>query len=269
LQSEVRLKEVGSTNRTRAADFSDAINENTGLLMKAHSSNYKIIGFTEDTTLESLVALGQKYKLPVVHDLGSGAFWDLKDFSLPSEPRIADSLKAGVDLVFFSADKLLGGPQAGLILGKKKYVDRCRKNPLARALRVGKMTLLALESLLDLYRENNFEAIPLYNRLSMKKEMLKKEAETLAEKINACVPWKARVESFSGRMGSGSSPEVSIPSYRLKLFHPDYCAEALAEILRQETPGIYGQISKGHLTLNILTIFPEEQESIVKVLKRH
>jgi len=265
LQSRCELKEVGSTNKAYLKDFEEAINENTGLIMQAHTSNYKIVGFTRMVPIEELVELGQRKNIPVVHDIGSGAFFDMQQFGLPTEPLTTHSLKAGCDLVFFSGDKLLGGPQAGIILGKKKYVDMCRKNALARTLRVDKMTLLSLEATLKLYREQQWKKIPLYSRLSKSIEEIKEEAELLQSKIPKEIT--SHVEEFAGAMGSGSMPASPIPSYRVVLKHPTLSAEDLAAKLRRQDIPIYGTIHDSLYGLNLLSMLPGDIESVVNVLE--
>lgn len=266
-QSQATLQEVGCTNRTHLADFQAAISERTGLLMKAHTSNYKVVGFVEEVPLTDLVRLGREKNLPVVHDIGSGAPRELTSFGLKDEPLPLRSLKEGADLVFFSGDKLLGGPQCGIIMGSKKHVELCRKNPLARALRVGKMTLLALESTLKLIREGSWSQIPLYARLMKKPEELKSEAETLACAINATgTSWKAGVEPCPGQMGSGSTPAEEIPSFRVTLEHPGLGADQIAAKLRAHATPVYGHIRDGKFGFNVLSLAPEDARILLEAL---
>jgi L-seryl-tRNA(Ser) seleniumtransferase len=265
VQSRCELKEVGSTNKAYLKDFEDAISENTGLIMQAHTSNYKIVGFTRTVPIEELIALGKEKNLPFVHDIGSGAFFDMQDFKLPTEPLPAHSLKAGSDLVFFSGDKLLGGPQAGIILGKKKYVEMCRKNPLARALRVDKMALLALEATLTLYREDRFKEVPLYSRLSKSIDDIKAEAEDLKAKIPTV--FEPRVEEYAGAMGSGSMPASPIPSYRVVLNHAEFSAEDLAAQLRRRDLPIYGTIHDSLYGINLLAMLQGDADLVIEALE--
>ena len=265
VQSQCTLKEVGATNKAYLKDFEAAINENTGLLMKAHTSNYKIMGFAREVPNEELVALGAKHVIPYVHDIGSGAFFDMQKFGLPEEPLPMQSLKQGADLVFFSGDKLLGGPQAGIILGKKKYVEMCRKNPLARALRVDKMTLLALEATVKLYLEDEWKKIPLYSRLSLTPEEIKAEAEALAAQVPA--PFTASVEEFEGGMGSGSMPASPIPSYRVVLSCEGMSADDLASKLRRQAVPIYGTVQNESYGLNVLSLLPGDCDIIMNTLR--
>ncbi|MGE4158018.1 MAG: L-seryl-tRNA(Sec) selenium transferase [Planctomycetota bacterium] len=266
-QSQATLNEVGCTNRTHLSDFKSAITDRTGLLMKAHASNYKLVGFVDEVPLAALVSLGREMKLPVVHDIGSGAPRDLGAFGLKEEPLPSRSLKEGADLVFFSGDKLLGGPQCGIILGSKRYVDLCRKNPLARALRVGKLTLLALEATLILIREGHWDHIPLYARLMKSPEELKAEAEALSAAIaSRSALWTVAVEPSPGQMGSGSTPAVELPSFRVTLQRSGFNADQIAARLRSKDIPVYGHIHDGLFGLNVLSMVPEDAVHVLEAL---
>ena len=207
-----RLKEVGATNKTHLRDYENAICEQTRALMKVHTSNYRIIGFSETPALADLVKLGHSRDLPVIEDLGSGCLLDLNRFGIHDEPTIQDSIRAGVDVVSFSGDKLLGGPQAGIILGKKKYLDILKKHPLNRAVRVDKMTLAALEATLSSYETGSPEEIPVIAMLGAKPEALLRKAEYLA-KLLEDAGIDTQIIPTEGRVGGGSVPNQILPSY--------------------------------------------------------
>ena len=183
--SGAKLVDVGATNKTHLNDYEEAINEETGVLMKVHTSNYKILGFTESVEIRELKKLGEKYNLPVIEDLGSGVFIDLSKYGLSYEPTVLDSLKNGADIVTFSGDKMLGGPQAGIIVGKKEYIDKMKKNQLTRALRVDKLTICALEATLRMYldEEKAIKEIPTLRMLTYKISELEEKAKCLYDKI--------------------------------------------------------------------------------------
>ncbi len=184
--SRAHLVEVGTTNRTHLYDYENNINENTGVLLKVHTSNFKIMGFTEEVSSEEMVQLGEKYKLPVMEDIGSGTLVDFSKYGFTYEPTVQSSLEKGVDVVTFSGDKMLGGPQAGIIVGKKKYIDKMKKNQLTRALRIDKMTLAALEGTLKYYIDEKeaIENIPTLNMILSSKEIHKKKSSKIKKKTS-------------------------------------------------------------------------------------
>ena len=258
-----QLKEVGATNKTHLRDYEKAIHENTKALMKVHTSNYRIIGFSETPALPDLVELGHKYQLPVIEDLGSGCLLDLKPFGIHDEPSVQDSIRAGVDVVSFSGDKLLGGPQAGIILGKKQYLDILKQHPLNRAMRVDKMTLAALEDTLQSYEAGTPEEIPVVAMLASQPDALKEKAEHLAWMLNqAGVP--CEILSTEGRVGGGSVPNHSLPSYAVA-FGGD--VNRLEETLRKGMQPIIGRIHEGKYLLDVRTLFEADFPTIVQALK--
>ena len=258
-----QLKEVGATNKTHLQDYEWAINEHTKALMKVHTSNYRIVGFSETPALSDLVELGHKYNLPVIEDLGSGCLLDLKQFGIHDEPSVQDSLKAGVDVVSFSGDKLLGGPQAGIILGKKQYLDILKKHPLNRAMRVDKMTLAALEATLQSYDQNKAEEIPVIGMLSAKPDQLHQKAALLANLLTEA-GISADIVPTEGRVGGGSVPNQSLPSYAVAL---DGNVEALEEKLRLGIQPIIGRIHDGRYLLDVRTLFETDFPVIAEALK--
>ena len=258
-----QLKEVGATNKTHLRDYERAINENTKALMKVHTSNYRIVGFSETPALSDLVALGHQYGLPVIEDLGSGCLVSLSRFGIHDEPSVQDSLRAGVDVVSFSGDKLLGGPQAGIILGKTKYLDMLKKHPLNRAMRVDKMTLAALEATLSSYEAGTEEEIPVIGMLSASRETLQEKAGKLAAML-AEAGVDAEILPTEGRVGGGSVPNHSLPSYAVA-FTGD--VTALEERLRLGIIPIIGRIHEGKYLLDVRTLFEPDFSTIVEAVK--
>ena len=258
-----QLKEVGATNKTHLYDYERAINEHTKALMKVHTSNYRIVGFSETPALSDLVELGHRHGLPVIEDLGSGCLLDLNRFGIHGEPTAQDSLKAGVDVVSFSGDKLLGGPQAGIILGKREYLNILKKHPLNRAMRVDKMTLAALEATLQSYEHGAAEEIPVIGMLSAKPEALHQKAALLANLLTEA-GIAAEIVPTEGRVGGGSVPNQSLPSYAVAL---DGNVEALEEKLRSGVQPIIGRIHEGRYLLDVRTLFEADFPVIVDALR--
>ena len=254
-----QLKEVGATNKTHLRDYERAINENTKALMKVHTSNYRIVGFTETPPLSALVELGHQHGLPVIEDLGSGCLINLAQFGIHDEPSVQDSLKAGVDVVSFSGDKLLGGPQAGIILGKKKYIDILKKHPLTRAMRVDKMTLAALEATLRSYESGCLEEIPVLSMLSVSSETLRQKAETLASMLTQSGV-DTSVVPVESRVGGGSLPNHSLPSFAVALAGD---VNSLEEKLRLGLHPMIGRIHDDTYLLDVRTLWESDFPVIV------
>ncbi len=267
------LRETGCTNRTHPEDYEAAVNERTALLMKVHTSNYRILGFSSEVSMEDMVAVGRNHGIPVIEDLGSGSFIDLSKFGLPREPTVQEAVRTGADLVTFSGDKLLGGPQAGIILGKKALVEQCKKNPLTRALRVDKMTLAALEATLRLYRDERtaLERIPTLRMIVTPREVLKERAETLASlirRIDTEDIFETGVKTGSSQVGGGSLPARDLPTYVVALGGTEMGAQSLENRLRENDPPIIGRIEADRLLLDVRTLFPEHLEVIQTALRR-
>ncbi|MGB9809112.1 MAG: L-seryl-tRNA(Sec) selenium transferase, partial [Caldanaerobacter sp.] len=268
LQSGAILKEVGTTNKTYDFDYINAITENTALLLKVHTSNYRIVGFTHDIATEELVQIGRKYDIPTMEDLGSGVMVDLREYGLPHEPTVQEVIKAGVDIVTFSGDKLLGGPQAGIIVGKKKYIDLMKKNPLTRALRVDKLCLVSLESVLRIYRDYDpVEAIPTLKMLTAKASQLYKKAVILNKLVLTIPKVKSRVVEIASLSGGGSLPEESLPSYGVTLEMEGFDAEDLEKRLRIRDIPIITRIVDGVVTIDVRTLLEGDEEVILRALK--
>jgi L-seryl-tRNA(Ser) seleniumtransferase len=266
------LKEVGTTNKTYIKDYENAITENTALLLKVHKSNYEIVGFSHEVLTEELVSLGKKKGLPVMEDLGSGCFVDFSKYGLKKEPTVQDVVKTGVDLVTFSGDKLLGGPQAGIIVGKKEIIEKIRKNPLNRALRIDKMTLAGLEATLRLYRDENLaiEHIPVLNMILKSKESLKKSAKKLLnslKKLNFSELEFKLIETV-GKTGGGALPSLELPSFAVAVYSKKESPQKLQKLLRENSPPIIVRIEEDLLLMDVRCLFKEDYFEIIQAFKR-
>jgi len=269
------LKEVGTTNRTHLQDYENALGENTALMLKVHRSNYSVIGFTAEVSLKELVELGTKHGLPVMEDLGSGTFIDFSKYGLVKEPTVQESVTAGVDLVTFSGDKLLGGPQAGIIVGKKHFVDRIKQNPLARALRIDKMTLAALETTLRLYRDEDqaIRLIPTLRMLTMDSNELASRADRLADNLRAIGGSRLEINpvELSSKAGGGALPLLELPSKCLLIKIQGLSVNKLEKNMRQNTPPIIGRIENDAFVIDPRTLLDDDlpviQSAFEKLLK--
>jgi L-seryl-tRNA(Ser) seleniumtransferase len=271
-RSGARLREVGCTNRTHLEDYRAAIGPETALLLKVHASNYQISGFTAEVDLATLVALGRAHNLPVMDDLGSGCFVDLSRFGLRGEPLVQDSVRSGADVITFSGDKLLGGPQAGIILGRKEIVERLRKSPLTRALRVDKFTLAALEATLRLYRdeETAVRAIPTLRMIAIEVEILATRAQSLADRIRMAVGSGAEVAVVDGasQVGGGALPVQTLPSKLVALTSRRLSAARLEANFRGNQPPIIGRVEQERFLLDVRTLQLGDDEVIVAAAAR-
>ena len=262
------LREVGTTNRTRIADYERGIGAKTKLLLRVHRSNFQIVGFTEQPSLEELVALGSKHKVPVLEDLGSGELFDLRKVGVQGEPMIADSLRAGVDVVTYSGDKLLGGPQAGLISGHRDLVAKIRANPLFRAMRVDKMFHAALEATLLAYLREDYDSIPALRMMRLTEEQLLHRARQLAERLREeCPGLVVEVAESRSVIGGGSAPGATLPTPVVAIKSKEISADALLERLRQwETP-IIARVENERVLLDLRTVEPAQEAAIIAGLK--
>lgn len=264
------LKEVGTTNRTHLKDYMAAIDNDTGLLLKVHASNYCVVGFTASVTLKELVELGSKYRIPVMEDLGSGTFIDFSKYGLSKEPTVQESVSAGADVVTFSGDKLLGGPQAGIIVGKKDVLDSIKKNPITRALRIDKLTLAALESTLRLYRnpEKAVHLIPTLRMLTIPIELIKKRADKLYKllsKINNPALSITLADRCS-KAGGGSLPLLDLPSRCIAVKIEGVSANSLERKMRENMPPVIGRIEDDYFLMDLRTVQEEELSAIKNAL---
>jgi L-seryl-tRNA(Ser) seleniumtransferase len=265
-RSGARLREVGCTNRTHLEDYQAAIGTETALLLKVHASNYQITGFTAEVDLVTLVALGRTHNLLVMEDLGSGCFVDLARFGLRGEPVVQDSVRSGADVITFSGDKLLGGPQAGIILGRKEIIESLRKSPLTRALRVDKFTLAALEATLRLYRDDEtaVRAIPTLRMIALDVETLAMRAQSLAERIRAAVGSGVEVAVVDGasQVGGGALPVQNLASKLVALTSRRLSAARLEIIFRSNQPPIIGRVEQERFLVDVRTLQPRDDEEI-------
>src|SRR5215831_7514266 len=253
-KSAARLKEVGTTNRTRIRDYERAINDSTRLLLRVHPSNFKIIGFTERPSLQQFVELGRKRNIPTFEDLGSGCLFPAQS-SLVGEPTAGESIAAGVDVICFSGDKLLGGPQAGIIAGKKLFVEKIRQNPLFRALRVDKLTIAALESVLASYLKGAADEVPIWHMLHLTEDQLQKRAAAFAAKSGAI----AQPVPLRSVIGGGSAPETYLPSWGIALQIAGLSETEIEKRLRLSEPPIIVRIEEGRVVLDLRTVFEDEE----------
>jgi L-seryl-tRNA(Ser) seleniumtransferase len=263
------LREVGTTNKTYLHDYERAINSETALLLKVHPSNFRILGFAHEVELPELVALGRKYDLPVLEDLGSGCLVDLSRFGREKEPTVQEALRAGADLVLFSGDKLLGGPQAGLALGSREVVARLRQNPLARALRPDKLTLAALEATLRLYLEEPraLAEIPTLRSIIQPVPLLRRRARSLARSLKARLPrLQVEVRPSEGRVGGGALPQAALPSFALALNLPPLPPHQLEALLRRGDPPVISRLEQGAVLLDVLTLQAEDRAPLLAAL---
>jgi L-seryl-tRNA(Ser) seleniumtransferase len=269
-QSGAILREVGTTNRTRLRDYESAINENTRVLLRVHPSNFKITGFAEKPTLAELAGLSERSSVPLVEDLGSGSLVDLGASGF-AEPTVRHSIEAGVSLVMFSGDKLLGGPQAGIIAGKKDLVQRVRRHPLFRALRVDKLTIAALEVTLNAYLRSAWAEIPAQRMIRMTAQELQRRSESFVEQMKkALAPGDAQLEIADGfsLAGGGSTPDQSLPSKIIRVTSSRYAAAKLEQRLRSTASGIsvIARVEDNRVILDLRTVFPEQEPQLTATL---
>ena len=262
------MVEVGTTNRTHLRDYEQALTEQTGLMLAVHPSNYRVMGFTAEVALEDLAALGQTHGAPVAYDLGGGALVDLRAYGLPYEPLVSDSIRAGVDVVTFSGDKVLGGPQSGVIVGRRDLVARIRQNPLMRALRCDKLTYAALEATLGLYLNpaTLCQAHPTLRMLTESVSVLRRRGRRLIRRIGALDGFCVELLDSTAQTGSGALPLEAIPSCAVAISGGD--VEGLAARLRQGDPPVVGYVRDGRLWLDLRTLWPDEVAVVGEAVKK-
>ena len=264
--SGAKLKEVGTTNKTHPSDYSNAINEETGALLRVHPSNFEVVGFTKSVSTRELADIAAPHKLPVIDDIGSGALIDFSKYGLTDEPVASDSIRDGADIALFSGDKLIGGPQCGIIVGKKKYIQKILSDPLMRAMRVGKMTLAALSATLQLYRnaDEAEQSVPILQMLSTPIENLKLRAEKAAAQLGSSSKLKdiAIIEDHS-MLGGGSLPTQRIPTWCVSFAAAEGSISSLATAMREANPPIFGRVNKDRMLLDMRTVRPSEDIALV------
>jgi L-seryl-tRNA(Ser) seleniumtransferase len=261
------LREVGTTNRTRINDYERAINDKTRLLLRVHRSNFQIIGFTEQPTLAQLSELAKARGIPLMEDLGSGAIFDLRAVGIQGEPGVLDSLAVGVSIVTYSGDKLLGGPQAGLISGQRELVARIRSNPLFRALRVDKLTYAALEGTLLAYVRQDHDSIPTLRMMRLTEQAIAERAENLLDQFQA---GRLRMELIAGEsvIGGGAAPSAALPTRLIAVTSDRLTADELAAQLRAGDPPVVVRVDDGRVLLDLRTVFPEQDELVAAALHK-
>lgn len=266
--SGATLREVGTTNRTRLADYEQALSERTRLLLRVHPSNFRVVGFTERPSLEELVDLARRRGLPLFEDLGSGCLADLTAQGL-REPEAKRSIEAGADLVAFSGDKLLGGPQAGIIAGKRELVNRARRNPLFRALRVDKLTIAVLEATLGAYLRGAWDEIPVLRMIRAKVEEIERRSRNLISRLQAAVPpGAAEIELRPGNsvIGGGSTPDQCLPTVLISISSPIRSAEQLTQALHAQPVPVIARVESDRLLLDLRTVYEEQEEPLLTAL---
>ncbi|MGA9815328.1 MAG: L-seryl-tRNA(Sec) selenium transferase [Terriglobales bacterium] len=265
-KSNATLREVGTTNRTRVEDYERAINEKTRLLLRVHRSNFQITGFTEQPELAELAALARRRNLPLMEDLGSGALFDLRSVGVSGEPGVLDSLRAGVDVVSYSGDKLLGGPQAGILSGRGDLIARMRSNSLFRALRVDKLTYAALEATLLAYVKHDYDAVPALRMMHLSQDEIGRRAEAVAALRSSS---GLTVEIIDGEsvIGGGAAPSAALPTRLLALTRQGLSADEISSRLRAGNPAIIARVEEGRVLLDLRTVFPEQDENVMAALR--
>ena len=271
-RSGARMVEVGATNRTHLKDYQAALTTETGLLLKVHCSNYRIIGFTSEVENKDLVALGRERNIPVMEDLGSGCLVDLTPYGLEKEPTVQEVVASGIDVVTFSGDKLLGGPQAGIILGSREIIERIKTNPINRAMRIDKFTLAALESILRFYRDPHtvFENIPTLRMIALPVEVLNERTQSFAAQLQKSIGTVCSIQviEIMSRVGGGAMPEQNLLSRGIALQPVAMKVSYLEKQLRQGEPPVIGRIEENRFLLDLRTLTDPELEMIDQSLQQ-
>jgi len=268
--SSAILREVGTTNKTHLHDYERAINDNTALIVKVHKSNFRVSGFVDEVSVEDLVSLGRRYQIPVMFDLGSGCLIDLKPFGIHDEPVVRDIVNTGIDITTFSGDKLLGGPQGGIIVGRKEYIEKIHKNPLTRAMRIDKLTLAGFEATLMEYidEEKAIKNIPTLRMLLQKPEVIKERAKRIAKRLKKEIKdVQITVMADTSRAGGGSLPELDFPTYVVTIRSDNVSVNEFEERLRNGNPPIISRIKEGSMIIDARTIRTQDLDDLIKGIK--
>ncbi len=266
-KSNATLREVGTTNRTRIQDYERSITDKTRVLLRVHRSNFQITGFTEQPAVSELVQLARKRKIPLVEDLGSGALFDLRSVGITGEPTVMDSLRYGVDVVTYSSDKLLGGPQAGVISGRSDLITEMRSNSLFRALRVDKLTYAALEATLMAYVKSDHDAVPTIRMMRLSKTAIAERAKTIADHLTSS-KWKIELIDGESVIGGGAAPSATLPTCLLALNRHGLTADDLQQLLLSFEPPIVSRVEEGRVLLDLRTVFPQQDPMLLESLKK-
>ena len=261
------MVEVDTTNKTHLSDYKKAIGNKTGLLLKVHTSNYRIVGFTSEVDLSALIELGEQHHLPLLNDLGSGSLIDFSLYVIAHEPTVQDVVKTGVDVVTFSGDKLLGGPQAGIILGKKNILDKLIKNPLNRALRIDKLTLIALESTLRLYldQETVVQKIPTLRMITLSLETIERKVFDFKRKLQVNIPDHINIQIMNdtSQVGGGALPSQELPTKVIAITSRSIPVQEIEKRLRGKKPPIIARINKDQVRIDLRTVDESEEEYLL------
>ena len=263
------LREVGTTNKTRASDYAAAVHDATGMLLKVHPSNYQLSGFTQSASIAELVALGRSHNLPVIHDIGSGAIIDLAGFGLGDEPVARVSIDAGADLVLFSGDKLLGGPQAGVIIGRRQLIERIEQSPLARALRVDKLTLAALSATLSSlsHPQTAVRELPLWTMIATSTDQLHKRARRIADEVRSRTSeYSVEIATTTAYLGGGSVPNQKLESIAVILAGGNVSERELAQRLRTGIRPVVGRLERGRVVVDLRAVLPNQDDDLIAAL---
>lgn len=266
--SGCELREVGTTNKTHLFDYERAINENTGVILKVHTSNYRVVGFTEDVKAFELKKLANDNELPLIEDLGSGVLVNLEEYGLMHEPTVQESVESGIDIITFSGDKLLGGPQAGIIIGKKKYIDRLKRNQLTRALRVDKMTIKLLEEIFKvyLYEKDAVKKIPTLNMITKSKENILEDSKKVSKGLKK-LGYEAKVVEDYSEVGGGSLPTEKLPTYVVKVSDDELSEGEIDYRLRHLKYPVVGRIHKEYFIIDPRTFIDDDVKRVISAFK--
>ena len=266
--SGCELREVGTTNKTHLFDYERAINENTGVILKVHTSNYRVVGFTEDVKAFELKKLANDNELPLIEDLGSGVLVNLEEYGLMHEPTVQESVESGIDIITFSGDKLLGGPQAGIIIGKKKYIDRLKRNQLTRALRVDKMTIKLLEEIFKvyLYEKDPVKKIPTLNMITKSKENILEDSKKVSKGLKK-LGYEAKVVEDYSEVGGGSLPTEKLPTYVVKVSDDELSEGEIDYRLRHLKYPVVGRIHKEYFIIDPRTFIDDDVKRVISAFK--
>lgn len=267
-KSQATLREVGTTNRTRIADYERAINEKTRLLLRVHRSNFEIVGFTEQPSLAELADLGKRRNIPVMEDQGNGSLFDLRAIGVSAESGIAESLRAGIDVVTFSGDKLLGGPQAGMLSGRPELIAKVRSNPMFRALRVDKLTYAALEATLLLYLRGEHDLIPVLRMLRLTAEDIGKRAQTMLGELRKLPQLQVSIVPGESVIGGGTTPGAGLPTFLLAMSCAAHHASECQASLRQNDPPIVARVEDDRVLFDLRTVFPRQEAALLAAIQK-